>query len=89
MPAWRGELRVVVGGLPADIYGSGAAVRSYVEAHHNVYVVLLNPDVARHPKVLRQNPKRDPSRPCVYVGMTGLPVPERFMNSQEWNPTKQ
>src|SRR5436190_22212675 len=80
MPAWRGELRVVVGGLPADIYGSGAAVRSYVEAHHNVYAVLLNPDVARHPKVLRQNPNRDPAKPCVYVGMTGLTVAERFTN---------
>src|SRR6266436_83108 len=54
--------------------GSGAAIRSYVEAHHNVYVVLLKPEVARYPKVLRQNPKRDPAKPCVYVGMTGLTV---------------
>ena len=46
----------------------------------SVYVVLLNPDVARHPKVLRQNPKRDPAKHCVYVGMTGLTVTERFMN---------
>ena len=71
---------MVVGGLPADIYGSGAAVRSYVEAHHNVYVVLLNPDVGRHPKVLRQNPNRNPAKPCVYVGMTGLTVDQRFAN---------
>ncbi len=46
----------------------------------SVYVILLNPAVAKHPKVLRQNPKRDPSKPCVYVGMTGLPVAERFTN---------
>ena len=46
----------------------------------SVYVILLNPAVAKHPKVLRQNPKRDPSQPCVYVGMTGLPVAERFTN---------
>ena len=46
----------------------------------SVYVILLNPGVAKHPKVLRQNPKRDPSKPCVYVGMTGLPVAERFTN---------
>ena len=46
----------------------------------NVYVILLNPAAAKHPKVLRQNPKRNPSKPCVYVGMTGLPVAERFTN---------
>ena len=46
----------------------------------NVYVIRLNPAVAKHPKVLRQNPKRNPSKPCVYVGMTGLPVAERFTN---------
>ena len=51
-----------------------------MEAHHNVYIVLLKPEVAKHPKVLRQNPKRHPSKPCVYVGMTGLPVAERFTN---------
>ena len=26
------------------------------------------------------NPKRDPKRPCVYVGMTGLTPEERFAN---------
>ena len=46
----------------------------------SVYVILLNPAAAEHPKILRQNPKRDPSRPCVYVGMTGLTVAERFTN---------
>jgi len=46
----------------------------------SVYVILLNPAVAKHPKVLRQNPKRDLSKSCVYVGMTGLPVAERFTN---------
>jgi len=46
----------------------------------NVYVILLNPAAAAHPSVLRQNPKRDPSKPCVYVGMTGLSVAQRFTN---------
>ena len=46
----------------------------------SVYVILLNPAVANHPKVLRQNPNRDPSKPCVYVGMTGLTVDQRFAN---------
>ena len=50
------------------------------EHHHNVYVILLDDAVAKHPSVLRLNPKREPSKPCVYVGMTGLPVEHRFEN---------
>lgn len=45
--------------------------------HHNVYVILLDPKVARHPTILRANPKRDPKKPSVYVGMSGLP-PEHW-----------
>jgi hypothetical protein len=48
--------------------------------HHNVYVMLLDTAAAKHPLILRLNPRRDPSKPCVYVGMTGLPVDERFEN---------
>src|SRR3954463_15131795 len=48
--------------------------------HHNVYVIRLDPAVAKHPTVLRANPRRDPAKPCVYVGMTGLPVEHRFEN---------
>lgn len=45
-----------------------------------MYVIELDPAVARHPSVLRVNPSRDPAKPCVYVGMTGLPVEHRFEN---------
>ena len=48
--------------------------------HHNVYVILLDPAVLKHRSILRLNPKRDPTKPCVYVGMTGLPVEHRFEN---------
>jgi hypothetical protein len=48
--------------------------------HHSVYVILLNKGVAKHPSILRQNPNRDPLKPCVYVGMTGVPVHHRFEN---------
>ncbi len=48
--------------------------------HHSVYVILLDPAVARHRSVLRLNPKRKAEMPCVYVGMTGLPVEHRFEN---------
>ena len=48
--------------------------------HHSVYVILLDPAVLRHPSILRLNPNRDPAKPCVYVGMTGLAVQDRFQN---------
>ena len=48
--------------------------------HHSVYVVLLDPSAACHPKVIRQKPRRDPTKPCVHAGRTGLSVSERFSN---------
>ena len=54
--------------------------RLKAEFHHHVYVVLLSNKAARHPSILRANPKRDPRKPCVYVGMSGLPPEHRFEN---------
>ena len=51
--------------------------------HHSVYVILLDDAVAKHPSILRLNPNRDPLKPCVYVGMTGLPVDHRFANHKK------
>jgi hypothetical protein len=48
--------------------------------HHSVYVVLLDDAVLKNRWVVRLNPGRDPLKPCVYVGMTGLPVDHRFEN---------
>jgi hypothetical protein len=48
--------------------------------HHNVYVVLLDPVVGKLRKVRLANPARDPKKPCVYVGLTGLAPEERFAN---------
>jgi predicted GIY-YIG superfamily endonuclease len=48
------------------------------EHHHHVYVVLLDPAAGRIRSVRAANPKRDPKKPCVYVGMTGLNPEERF-----------
>jgi predicted GIY-YIG superfamily endonuclease len=48
--------------------------------HHNVYVVLLDPSVGKIRKVRSENPNRDPKKPCVYVGMTGLNPKKRFAN---------
>ncbi len=51
--------------------------------HHHVYVVLLDPAAAQDPKLLKANPRRDPAKPCVYVGMTGLGPEERFQNHKQ------
>jgi hypothetical protein len=48
--------------------------------HHNVYVVLLDPRAEKLRKVRAENPNRDPKKPCVYVGLTGLLPEERFAN---------
>ena len=48
--------------------------------HHHVYVVLLDGKAAKSSKVRNANPKRDASKPCVYVGMTGLKPAQRFQN---------
>jgi hypothetical protein len=57
-------------------------LRSKLESldHHNVYVVLLDPAVGKLRKVRAENPERDPKKPCLYVGMTGLTPEERFAN---------
>ena len=52
------------------------------ELHHSVYVILLDPAAATHRSVIRLNPGCDPAKPCLYVGMTGLAVEERFRNHQ-------
>lgn len=48
--------------------------------HHCVYVVLLGTVVGRWRKVQAANPARDPQKPCVYVGLTGLTPEARFAN---------
>lgn len=51
--------------------------------HHHVYVVLLDKAALKDRKVIAANPKRDSKKPCVYVGMTGLPPIERFQNHKD------
>ena len=46
----------------------------------HVYVVLLKAAVGKIRKVRAKNPQRDPKKPCVYVGMTGLTPEERYAN---------
>ena len=46
--------------------------------HHHVYVIELSKDVLYEPKFRKANPDYDPSKPCLYIGMTGLTPGERF-----------
>ena len=48
--------------------------------HHSVYVILLDDKILRNRRFLRLKPNRNAVKPCVYVGMTGLPVDQRFEN---------
>lgn len=43
-----------------------------------MYVVLLDSAAAKLRPVRLANPNRDPAKPVVYVGMTGLTPEERF-----------
>jgi hypothetical protein len=45
---------------------------------HHVYVVELDERVMNEPSFARANPDWDATRPCVYVGMTGLTPELRF-----------
>jgi len=54
--------------------------RPKADFHHHVYVVLLRDQATEHRSILRANPNRDPHKPCVYVGMSGLLPEHRFEN---------
>ena len=47
-------------------------------AHHNVYVIELDGRVLNHARFRAANPDRDITKPCVYVGCTGLTPEKRF-----------
>lgn len=47
---------------------------------HHVYVVELDRAVLRDRRFRERNPNYVDGMPCVYVGMTGLAVEERFAN---------
>lgn len=47
-------------------------------ARHNVYVIELDGRVLNHARFRAANPDRDITKPCVYVGCTGLTPEKRF-----------
>ena len=46
--------------------------------HYSVYVIELSPEVLQHGRFRRANRDYDATKPCVYVGMTGLDPDIRF-----------
>ncbi|MEA2082482.1 MAG: hypothetical protein U9O97_07065 [Elusimicrobiota bacterium] len=51
--------------------------------HHSVYVIRLDNKIKQFDKVFDLNRARDLDKACVYVGMTGLKVSERFKNHKK------
>ena len=54
-----------------------------VRHRHSVYVIELSPEVLNEAKFRRANPDYDVTKPCVYVGMTGLDPERRFENHRK------
>ena len=50
---------------------------------HSVYVIELSPEVLNEGRFRRANPDYDVTKPCVYVGMTGLTPERRFENHRK------
>ena len=48
------------------------------ELRYSIYVVLLDDHVGTLPQIRRRNPKRNLSKPCVYVGLTLGRIGARF-----------
>ena len=51
--------------------------------HHHVYVVELAKAVIYEPRFRKANSNYDPTKPCVYVGMTGLTPEKRFAKHKQ------
>ena len=55
-----------------------AAAPRRARQRHNVYVIELDGAVLNHARFRNANPERDITKPCVYVGCTGLTPEKRF-----------
>jgi hypothetical protein len=81
------ELDLVTGKAASNPILEVAARVNWRNAHHNLYVIELKPDVfVLETKFPDANPEYIPGTlPCVYVGMTGLTPDERFREHQKGN----
>lgn len=81
------ELDLVTGSPGSNPILDVAARVNWQNAHHNLYVVELKPDVfSLETKFLEGNLGYIPGvKPCVYVGMTGLTPEERLQEHRNGN----
>jgi|SRR5271165_1301170 len=77
-PAFAGHLSLFTFQMRCDASLNSSLMMADEKFHHSVYVILLDPVTLGLPSIVRFNPNRDPAKPCAYVGMTGLPVEQRF-----------
>ena len=63
---------------PSRRSAKSSARRKPARHHHSVYVIELSRDVWGEPRFRRANEAYDITKPCVYVGMTGLSPDVRF-----------
>jgi len=72
---------------PARAGGAKKAAKAKKPAQpryrHSVYVIELSPEVLNEGRFRRANPDYDVTKPCVYVGMTGLAPERRFENHRK------
>jgi hypothetical protein len=71
-PARRGKVK------PAEKPARKPAAPRPPRARHNVYVIELDGRVLNHARFRAANPERDITKPCVYIGCTGLSPEKRF-----------
>jgi hypothetical protein len=76
-PSQRARVRELIGAFSFSPHWE-EDVRSY-----SVYVIELDEAVWSCPKFRNENPRRDPHRPCAYVGMTGRTPEVRFSQHRE------
>lgn len=66
------------------VAGKKARMKAASPRHrHCVYVIELSPEVLKEARFRRANPDYDVTKPCVYVGMTGLSPQRRFENHRK------
>lgn len=69
--------------VPAFSVGARPNIKPEARLTHNVYVIELGSAVLEERKFRERNPQYVEGRPCVYVGMTGLAVAERYANHKQ------
>ncbi len=70
-------------GAKAGAAAASKPAREAARHRHSVYVIELGPEVLNEARFRRANPDYDVTKPCVYVGMTGLTPERRFENHRK------